>query len=271
MVFLLRRTAGEMILPVLPLAEIFDNRVGKCLTDRGATIHRRTRVMWIENEEDGQLSLVTPEGDARPFDAVILAVPWHQAGSLFPPELLEELPELPAVQNLVPGTIAAVHLWFDRPITPLPHAILVGKLSQWIFNIAARGQAHAYQVVISAAHRLAVMEKDALLAHVLMDLSEVFPAATTAKLLHSRVVVQPQAVFSMQPGVERYRPSPTTAVPNLFLAGDWTNTGWPATMEGAIRSGYLAVEALLITLGRAEKILVPDLPRGFLARRILGD
>jgi uncharacterized protein with NAD-binding domain and iron-sulfur cluster len=197
--------------------------------------------------------------------------------------------------------IIAVHLWFDRPITPLPHAVLVGKLSQWIFKIPSGCQAHAcrghdgnaehtshahderghgtpssndnpaayYQVVISAAHRLAVMEKDVLLGHVLKELSEAFPDAKSARLLHSRVVVQPQAVFSMQPGVNRYRPAQTASLPNLFLAGDWTDTGWPATMEGAVRSGYLAVESLLKTLGRPQNILVPDLPRGFFARKII--
>jgi predicted NAD/FAD-dependent oxidoreductase len=225
--------------------------------------------MWIEADEDSQLSLILPEGEARSFDAVILAVPWHQACGLFPPELLEELPELSAAQNLAPGTITTVHLHFDRPITPLPHAVLVGKLAQWIFHTSAEIEA-SYQVVISAAHRLAAMDKDALLARVLEELAEAFPAAKSAQLLHSRVVVQPQAVFSMQPGVDRCRPSQGGLMANLFLAGDWTDTGWPATMEGAVRSGYLAVESLLKSLGRPEKILVPDLQRGFFARRIIG-
>jgi uncharacterized protein with NAD-binding domain and iron-sulfur cluster len=214
--------------------------------------------------------------------------------------LLDELPELSAARNLIPGTIAAVHLWFDRAITPLPHAILVGKLSQWIFkpssfprsgvgtqfrdapasqetrknvesaNNVSDTEAY-YQVVISAAHRLVTMEKEALLQQVLKELAEAFPAAQDARLLHSRVVMQLQAVFSMQPGVENCRPPQTTATANLILAGDWTSTGWPATMEGAVRSGYLAIESLLKTLDHAEKILVPDLPRGFWARRIVGE
>ncbi|MCC6124495.1 MAG: FAD-dependent oxidoreductase [Pirellulales bacterium] len=304
--FLASRTAGDMILSSVPLAEIFDERVAHRLIECGATIHRRRRAMWIESDDNGQLSLVAADGDVREFDRIVLAVPWHQAAGLFPPMLLEELPELSAVQNLVPGAIAAVHLWFDRPITRLPHAIFTGKLSQWIFDSpsqaetgchahACRGhegnsvqtpQAHGkrghgverpndipatyYQVIVSAAHRLTADAKDALLDRVLEELAEAFPETRSARLLHSRVVVQPQAVFSMQPGADKYRPSQTASLPNLFLAGDWTETGWPATMEGAVRSGYLAVESLLRSLGRSEKILVPDLPHGFWARKILG-
>ncbi len=77
----------------------------------------------------------------------------------------------------------------------------------------------------------------------------VFPDARQAKLLHWRVVTMPRAVFSMQPGVDRLRPSQKTAIPSLFFAGDWTATGWPGTMEGAVRSGYLAAEGLLKYLG----------------------
>jgi protoporphyrinogen oxidase len=268
-----------MILPTLPLAEIFDRRVGDYLSDRSVKIHRRTKVMWIESDENSQLSLVLPEGDAIAFDAIILAAPWHQAGNLFPPELLAELPEISRAQKLPSGTITAVHLWFDRPIMALPHAVLVDKLSQWIFQGVAKKSSEGqdaestpayYQVVISAAHRLAKLDKEALLSQVLEDISAAFPDAKNASLLHSRVVVQPNAVFSLQPGVEKHRPSPSTSLANLFLAGDWTATGWPATMEGAVRSGYAAVENLLKSFERSENLVVPDLPRGFFSRRILG-
>jgi uncharacterized protein with NAD-binding domain and iron-sulfur cluster len=93
--------------------------------------------------------------------------------------------------------------------------------------------------------------------------------AGRAELVCWRVVTNPEAVFSYHPGVDRLRPAQNTPIPNLFLAGDWTATGWPATMEGAVRSGYLAVEALLRSQGRQQPVLVPDLPRGYLARRLL--
>jgi uncharacterized protein with NAD-binding domain and iron-sulfur cluster len=89
-------------------------------------------------------------------------------------------------------------------------------------------------------------------------------------LLRWRFVTEQAAVFSVRPGIERLRPTQQTAIDRLFVAGDWTHTGWPA-MEGAVRSGYLAAEALLRTFGRYERLLVADLPRGLLARLILGD
>jgi squalene-associated FAD-dependent desaturase len=287
--FLASRGAADLVLPNELLGTILDQRVGKSLADRGVTVHRGTRAMWVESDEDALLSLVLAEGDTRSVDAVIVAVPWHQAATLFPPSLLDDLPKLSAARKLTPCAITAVHLWFDRSITPLPHAVLVGKLSQWIFQprrvragthagdeatgdavdacVQARTQQN--QVVISAAHRLAPADKVAVLAQVREELSAAFPETNNAALLHSRVVIQPQAVFSMQPGVNSFRPPQATPIANLFLAGDWTATGWPATMEGAVRSGYLAVESLLRSIGRPQTILVPDLPRGFLARRII--
>jgi squalene-associated FAD-dependent desaturase len=287
------RGAGDLILPNEPLGAILDLSVARSLTDRGIALHRGTRAMWVESGDDGELSLVLAEGDARLFDAVVLAVPWHRAAGLFPPSLLDDLPALVSAQELSSGAIAAVHLWFDRPVTPLPHSVLVGKLAQWIFRPGrVRARTHAgddavddsgaacvqartlpdaayFQVLISAAHRLAPADKNALLAQVCEEIAAAFPETKNAALLHSRVVVQPQAVFSMRPGASALRPPQATPIANLFLAGDWTATGWPATMEGAVRSGYLAVEALLRSAGRPHSILVPDLPRGFLASRII--
>jgi uncharacterized protein with NAD-binding domain and iron-sulfur cluster len=87
---------------------------------------------------------------------------------------------------------------------------------------------------------------------------------------HSRVVTEHKAVFSPRPGVEVLRPSQTTPVDNLHLAGDWTDTGWPATMEGAVRSGYLAAESVLDALGDPDSILQPDLPAEWLSRKMYG-
>ena len=98
--------------------------------------------------------------------------------------------------------------------------------------------------MISASHRLAQRKHDELLDEVCRELEAIWPAARAGRLLHSRVVTQPAAVFSCVPGLDRLRPPQQTPIENLALAGDWTATGWPATMEGAVRSGYRAVEAL---------------------------
>ena len=122
-----------------------------------------------------------------------------------------------------------------------------------------------YQVVISASHDLAGRDREEVVHEVRGDLEATFPAARGAKVLRWQMITEQEAVFSVRPGLDQVRPQQRTSVPNLFLAGDWTATGWPSTMEGAVRSGYLAAEQVLLAAGRVNRILVPDLRRGLLA------
>jgi uncharacterized protein with NAD-binding domain and iron-sulfur cluster len=126
-----------------------------------------------------------------------------------------------------------------------------------------------YQVVISASRELKGRDRNELVDRIHAELADIWPVARSARLFRSRVITFREAVFSVQPGIDRIRPGQQTPAGNLALAGDWTATGWPATMEGAVRSGYLAVEKILSGLGRPKRILVPDLPPGRLARRLL--
>jgi uncharacterized protein with NAD-binding domain and iron-sulfur cluster len=126
-------------------------------------------------------------------------------------------------------------------------------------------------VVISASHGLVGRRGQDVAEEVTRELEAIWPAARRAKLLRSRVVTHREAVFSLQPKIDRWRPPQQTPLENLALAGDWTATGWPATMEGAVRSGYLAAEAILRHQGRADdqQVVKADLPRGLLARWLL--
>ena len=237
--------AYELIIPRVPLGEIFDCRVPAWLERQGVNIRRGSRVREISIQEKGDVAVFLYDGIAQDFEAVIVAVPWFEAPYLFSASPANFPLKLEALKQIPSAAITAVHLWFDRPISPLPQGALVGKLSQWIFN------SDSYcQVVISASHRVVKCEKEELLKTVLGDLGSVFPQARRARLLHWRVVTIPRAVISLQPGVDWLRPSQKTSVPGLFLAGDWTATGWPGTMEGAVWSGYLAAEGLLKYLGR---------------------
>ncbi len=256
--------AYELLVPQLPLGEIFDRRVAAWLADRNVVIHQGTRVKQIDGDARRATAVVLPDGTRRQFDFIVVAVPWRRVCALFPESMLAAMPALRRVEGIQPAPITAVHLWFNRPITRLPHATLVGRLSQWIFE----GQ--YLQVVISGSHGVAGREREDILAEVRRDLEAVWAEARGARLLHWRVITRPAAVFSARPGLEKIRPDQHTPVENLMLAGDWTATGWPATMEGAVRSGYLAVEAVLRSLGRNERLLVPDLPRGRLVRWMLG-
>ena len=298
--FMAARAAYEIFLPRVPLGEIWD-RVGAWLTRRGAKLHTRTRIERLEIDGHRFHGIVLGDGPCRRFDHAVSAVSWKQIGKLLSPELLKQIPRAEAGTGLSSAPISAVHLWFDRPIMDLPHAALVGRLSQWVFQGSQRTPSAVrphvlgsdeeasrrsvmstaddartvpatfhYTVVISASHALVGRDSKAVLQEVLGDLQAVWPTVGEAKLVHHRVLTQPGAVFSAHPGSEAMRPAQQTPIDGFFLAGDWTATTWPATMEGAVRSGYLAVEALLAALGRPAALLAPDLKKSWLVRWIVG-
>jgi squalene-associated FAD-dependent desaturase len=257
--FFSSRHAYELIIPRVPLGEIFDRRASSWLELQGVRIYRGVRVIEISCQDKGDSAIFLYDGTIKNYPAVIVAVPWFEAPYLFSSSPANLPLKLDSLKQIPSAAITAVHLWFDMPIADLPHAAFVGRLSQWIFNGKALDTEHAhderghgtpdkthyYQVVISAAHRVVKHNKEELLNAVLADLQSVFPQAREAELLHARIVDMPRAVFSMQPGIDRLRPPQNTAIANLFFAGDWTATGWPGTMEGAVKSGYLAAKALL--------------------------
>jgi squalene-associated FAD-dependent desaturase len=271
--FLGSRRAYEMSVPNVALEELYGQRTKEWLEKRGIAVHLGAAVERIE-QADGGLQLVAAGQQLR-RDLIVLAVPWTHVAGLLSSTLADRLPWVARLRDIQSAPITSVHLWFDRPITSLPHAVLVGRLSQWVFARSARPSSpaprpHYYQVVISASHELRGRDRDAVIAEVRRDLAAVWPKANEATLLAARLITQHDAVFSPRPGVDELRPPQKTDVPGLFIAGDWTQTLWPATMEGAVRSGYLAAEAILAALGTPRRLLVPDLPRGRLARWLIG-
>jgi uncharacterized protein with NAD-binding domain and iron-sulfur cluster len=164
--------------------------------------------------------------------------------------------------------ITGIHLWFDREITLLEHAVLLERTIQWMFHkskiLAARkdsAQKGSYiELVVSASKTLVDKPRQEIIDMAVRELAEFFPSIREAKLTKATVVKEVHATFSPAPGSDAFRPSNVTPWPRLFLAGDWTATGWPATMEGAVRSGYDAAEAL-----SGKKFLISDLPaKGFM-------
>ena len=151
--------------------------------------------------------------------------------------------------------ITGIHLWFDRQVTGLPHATLLDRTIQWMYN---KHEGRHLQLVVSASRELTEMPRADVIALAQKELVEFFPKVAEAKLERAHVVKEVRATFSAAPGLEEKRPLQTTTIPNLFLAGDWTRTGWPATMEGAVRSGYLAAEAVCKSFGSNQRLLLPD-------------
>jgi len=179
-------------------------------------------------------------------------------------------PSLANLDKIKVAPITGVHFWFDRPVMDEPFVTLLDTTTQWIFNKTAlyadsnekgkNAPAGQYlQLVISASYDLLQKPRQEIIDLCLAEVRHALPAARNAELVKATVIKEAAATFSPEPGVDRWRPKQQTAIPRLFLAGDWTDTGWPATMEGAVRSGYLAAEALLGSEGTPRKFLQPDL------------
>lgn len=244
--FLAGRDTYEMGLPSVPLAQLYNAE--RWLRFERVKIRFRTPVQRLSIAGD-QVAEAVLAGATAAADYYVSAVPFERL-----PALVPELKFDASTWEHSP--ITGIHLWFDRPVTNLPHAALLDRTIQWMFNKS--GGRHL-QLVVSASRDLVAMEAGAIVALVLRELGEFFPAVSGAKLVRSHVVKEVRATFSARPGLEPARPPAATAVVNLFLAGDWTRTGWPATMEGAVRSGYAAAEAVTAAAGAPQCFLLPDI------------
>lgn len=184
---------------------------------------------------------------------VLSAVPWFELARLLPGDLLRAEPFFTNILSLRPAPIISINLWFDRPITGLEFAGLRGTTVQWLFNkgrILNEGQTPGpgggyVSLVLSGAHAHIGRSKEDLLAVALRELGQLLPAAREAKLVHSLIIKERFATFSPDCGVESVRPRPVTPLRGFYLAGDWTATGLPATIEGAVQSGYNAAQEIL--------------------------
>jgi squalene-associated FAD-dependent desaturase len=267
--FLRHRRGFEVELPLVPLGRLYGEELERWLEKHQIRVHLNcsARSLAVQNGRVERVVLRHPvaagppgEEPALTADWYIAAVPFDRLLGLLPGEVIEAEPYFARVRNLETSPITSVHLWFDRPVTALPHVVLVACLGQWVFN---RGEAapgeHYLQVVVSAARQLRGLGHEEVQRRIVAELRQLFPAAASATLLRARVVTEQAATFSAVPGVDRWRPTQASPLANLLVAGDWTATGWPATMEGAVRSGYLAAEVLLAKLGCPQMLVQPDL------------
>jgi uncharacterized protein with NAD-binding domain and iron-sulfur cluster len=203
---------------------------------------------------DSRLEAVRVRGEMLTADVFVSALPFDRFLDLLPMHIAQREPYFANLKRLEVSPIISVHLWWDRPIMDLPHVVLVACLGQWVFN---RGE--YVQVVVSAARQLRGLGHEEVQRRVVEEVRRLFPTARHATLVRGRVVTEHAATFSAVPGVDRWRPGPVSPIENLFVAGDWTDTSWPATMEGAVRSGYRAAEAVLAKAGVPTTLVRPDL------------
>ena len=276
--FLRNRKGFAMEVPLVPLGELYGTRLESWLASHEVQVRMTTGVKSVEVDDEGAVrGLALRSGEPVAADFVVLAAPFDRVRDFFDEPALARLPWLAGIAAMRSSPITGVHLWFDREVCPVEHAVLVGRTVQWVFNHtkiqgreAPEGGGQYLQLVISASYDLVSKSKDEILAIAMADLAALWPEAREAKLSRWWVVTEHGATFAVRPGIDAIRPKQRTPVDGLFLAGDWTATGWPATMEGAVRSGYLAAEGVMADLGRPEAFLRPDLPDGRLARILLG-
>ena len=261
--------AGSMGMSRVPLSELYAG-VPAFLAERGGSLHLNTHVEGADWDESAkQWTVRTRTGDLS-SDFVIVALPFEATQKL--------LPHLPAAEGTAKladqieqhehWPICSVHLWFDREITELEHAVLLDREIHWMYNQSklqtGRG-GHYLELVVSATRAFAALPREAAIAQALSELEEFFPRVKEAKLLKVALLKDVRATFGVHPGIDAARPTAQSPWPHLYLAGDWTATGWPSTMESGARSGHLAAEAVCAATGETRAILDEDLkPRGLM-------
>jgi len=235
--FLARADSYEMGIPAIPLGQLYSTDAWRRLGN--VRMNLRTPVEHID------ATGFTVGGELRTADHYVCALPFERLESVgLPAPKLEHSP------------ITGIHLWFDREVTTLPHATLLDRTMQWMFN---KDSGKYLQLVVSASRDLTPLSRGEIIDMAIGDLRLYFPRVRDAQLLKAHVIKEQRATFSAAPETEQLRSTPDCGIPNVFLAGDWTRTGWPATMEGAVRSGYIAAEWVAQAAGKPAKFVVGDL------------
>jgi zeta-carotene desaturase len=269
-------SGGQFGIPMRPLSEFYA-AVAALAETQGTELRLRRNVERIEASRDGQWSAVATDGARYAAPALLLALPFEQVATLF-----HALPEPTPAQKMVienlerfmHAPITTIHLWLDREVTELDHAALLDTRIQWMFNktgirrgeptnVAGKGQ--YLELVISASFDELRKERQPILASAIEELARFFPGVRSAQVVKSAVLKEARATFSVVPGLEPFRPAQNIFEDGLFLAGDWTKTGWPSTMEGGVRSGRLAAESIMSAAGERQSFIKGDLvPTGLM-------
>ncbi|HEV2273782.1 MAG TPA: hydroxysqualene dehydroxylase HpnE, partial [Acidobacteriaceae bacterium] len=266
--------AGRMGVPRIPLSDLYSRAAGY-IEARGGRVHLRTAAEDASWSEDRQQWTVRAQNQSFSSDALILALAFEGLSKLLPslPQNQEAERLAANLERFEHSPITGIHLWFDREITDLDHAILLDRTIQWMFHKSRlqpekrSSAAGSYiELVVSASKSMVEMQRQEIIDLALAELGEFFPAVREARLLKAAVVKEVRATYSVVPQLDLFRPTAVSPWPRAFLAGDWTATGWPATMEGAVRSGCLSAEALARAAGKPARFLEPDLPARGLMR-----
>lgn len=263
--FLFSARGGRMGIPRLPLSELYGRAIAYIET-RGGEVCLRASADGFERR--GDQWMVRSGDDVFASDKLVFALSFEALAKLLP--LMPRNAESDALnvnlEQFHHSPITSVHLWFDREITELTHAALLDTTIQWMYN---KSKLHAgsdeeqgsyLELVISASKGLVPMQRQEIIDLAVRELALFFPIVNQAVLVKAAVTKEVRATYSIRPLLDRVRPGSRSPWLDVYLAGDWTATGWPSTMESGVRSGYLAAEAVASDDGDERKFLVPDLP-----------
>ena len=285
--FLATRQGYRIGVPSAPLGELYEG-CREAVISRGGEVRLRCGVHEIRIKDGAFAGVTLEDGTELSADACIVTVPQNALLDLLPAELKNKNAAFEGLANIRTSPITGVHLWFDRVVMEEPFLALLEGVTQWVFNKTAlygknetnfsgvrpkdkngsdpnlNGQ--YLQLVISASYDLVSRSRQDIIELCQKELAGVLPATREAKLQKATVIKEIHATFSPGLGVDQWRLKQDSGIKGLYLAGDWTRTGWPSTMEGAVRSGYLAAECVLDAFGQPRKLLQPDLAAEGLSR-----
>jgi squalene-associated FAD-dependent desaturase len=247
------RDAADIGVATVPLGELHGRATAALLYRLGAQVRMNSRVAAVRPATGGGFEVeLAAGGEVLAADAVVLAVPSGVAAKLAEGAGVGEGPRW---EDLGASPIVNVHVIYDRPVIDRPFVAAVDSPVQWVFDktqIAGLNTGQYLAVSLSAADRYVGIPSAQLRDQFLPELERIFPAAAKAQVTDSFVTRERRATFRQAPGCGALRPGAATSVPGLVLAGSWTATGWPDTMEGAVRSGHCAARQLTGELTGAE-------------------
>ncbi len=265
--FLANKWSYTMGLPSVPLWELYDP-AQQFIESHGGEVRLGCAARSISYDGTRVTGVVTAD-EFVDAGAVVSAVPPDRLDKLVSDSLRRADSRLQRLNEIAYSPILGVHLFFEQPVLNLPHLVLAGFDTQWLFNKGSddRGLHHLH-AVISAADAWMDLAEDEIVSRVMQDIHRALPDTVGVRPVEARTVKEKRATFAANPGFESLRPSAAAGtvglggggVENLLLAGDWCDTGWPATMESAVRSGYAAAQAITGKGG-----VVEDAPPGLLA------
>jgi len=249
------RQNSSMLIPRAGLSEVLVNPAVRYIEAHGGTVLCSEEMVSAEISGGRIESLRASGGEIHTAPVIISAVPFFAFSRIFPPGSLQTRRDFSAggiQDHFRPSTILGINLWFDRAVMDQEFAALLDSRIHWVFNRSrmlsgtlAASERRQLSLTVSAAEEYEEWDKEALVRMSMKELERYLPRVKEAVLVHSLVLKEKRATFVPSPGLEDFRPRATSALSNLFIAGDWTDTGYPATIEGAVLSGQRAAESLL--------------------------